>query len=196
MNLSKWVDLQLQPFVKKLKSYLKDDNNFLRKINDINQKYQLPKNALLAWDVKPLFASVPYKDGLEALKKTLEENVDKNKATTMLLLSLPPTTLNLLAILIYNNLVQQWEPKWLIQKLALLTDLPYAYEEYAPTRLSSKSALKKCRLSSRKFFQGGKIYSYANFFCYANFSIVFGPNFGGAEVCEGGNCPRGGPNPL
>ena len=86
MNLSKWVDLQLQPFVKKLKSYLKDDNDFMRKINDINQKYQLPKNALLVtWDVKSLYTSIPHKDGLEALKKTLEEeNVNKSKATTIL----------------------------------------------------------------------------------------------------------------
>ena len=62
MNLSKWVDLQLQPFVKKLKSYLKDDNDFLRKINDINQKYQLLKNALLVtWDVKSLYTSIPHK---------------------------------------------------------------------------------------------------------------------------------------
>ena len=28
-------------------------------------------------------------------------------------------------------------------------------------------------------FQGGKIYCYANFFSYANFSVVFGPNFRG-----------------
>ena len=30
------------------------------------------------------------------------------------------------------------------------------------------------------FFRGGKIYCCASFFCYANFSIVFGPNFGGS----------------
>ena len=74
MNLPKWVDLQLQPFAKKLKSYLKDDDDFLRKINDINQKYRLPKNALhVTWDVKSLYTSIPHKDGREALKRTLEE---------------------------------------------------------------------------------------------------------------------------
>ena len=36
-------------------------------------------------------------------------------------------------------------------------------------------------LSSRKFFQGGKIYYYANSFSYANFSIVFRPSFGGGQ---------------
>ena len=38
MNLSKWVDMQLQPLVKKLPSCLKDDNDFLRKINELNDK--------------------------------------------------------------------------------------------------------------------------------------------------------------
>ena len=72
MNLSKWLDLQLQPFVNKLKPCLKDDDDFLRKINDINQKYQLSKNALLVtWGIKSLYTSVPHKDGLEALKKML-----------------------------------------------------------------------------------------------------------------------------
>ena len=31
MNLSKWVDIQLQPLIKKLPSYLQDDNHFLKK---------------------------------------------------------------------------------------------------------------------------------------------------------------------
>ena len=49
-------------------------------------------------------------------------------------------------------------------------------------------------LSSRNFFQGrGKIYCYANFFCYA---IVFGPNFREGQKFSGGeNCLRGRPPP-
>ena len=35
-NISKWVDDQLQPLLKKLPSYLKDDNDFLRKLVEIN----------------------------------------------------------------------------------------------------------------------------------------------------------------
>ena len=42
MNLSKWVDMQLQPLVKKQLSYLKDDNDFLRKIDDLNKTQSLP----------------------------------------------------------------------------------------------------------------------------------------------------------
>ena len=50
-------------------------------------------------------------------------------------------------------------------------------------------------LSSRNFFQGGKIYCYANFFCYA---IVFGPNFREGQKFLGGQTASGGcpPAPL
>ena len=48
-------------------------------------------------------------------------------------------------------------------------------------------------LSSKNVFQGGKIYCYANLFCYANFSVVFGPNFGGCKSLWGANCLRGRP---
>ena len=43
-----------------------------------------------------------------------------------------------------------------------------------------------------EFFQGGEIYCYANLFCYANFSIVFGPNFRGTKS-TGGKLPQGAP---
>ena len=53
-------------------------------------------------------------------------------------------------------------------------------------------------LSSRNVFGGGgKMYCFANFFCYADFSIVFGPNFRGTKVSEGAHClRRGDPCPL
>ena len=44
----------------------------------------------------------------------------------------------------------------------------------------------------QKFFSGGKIHCYANFFCYANFSIVFEPNFGGGQKSLRGQNARGG----
>ena len=47
-------------------------------------------------------------------------------------------------------------------------------------------------LSSRIFFRGvgGKIYCYANFYCY---SIVFGPNFREGRKFSGGLLPQGAP---
>ena len=43
-------------------------------------------------------------------------------------------------------------------------------------------------LSSGNFFRGGKIYCYANFFCYA---IVFGPNLKEGQKFLGGKLPQG-----
>ena len=58
MNLSKWVDIQLQPLVKKLPSYLQDDNHFFKKINDINKNQTLPPTSLLVtWDIKSLYTN-------------------------------------------------------------------------------------------------------------------------------------------
>ena len=48
-------------------------------------------------------------------------------------------------------------------------------------------------LSSRNFFQGGKIYCYANFYCY---SIVFGPNFREERKFSGGQTSSGGRLPA
>ena len=35
-----------------------------------------------------------------------------------------------------------------------------------------------------------RIYCCANFYCYANFSVVFRPNFGGGEIVSEGDCFR------
>ena len=78
--------MQLQPLVKKQPSYLKDDNDFLRKIDDLNKTQTIPPNAILVtWDVKSLYTNIPHKEGLDALQKTLEyENVPDIKIDTIL----------------------------------------------------------------------------------------------------------------
>ena len=69
MNLSKWEDMQLQPLVRKQPSYLKDDNDFLYKIDDVNKTQTIPPNAILVTlDVKPLYTNIPHKEGLDALQ--------------------------------------------------------------------------------------------------------------------------------
>ena len=64
MNLLKWIDIQLQPLVKKLPLYLKDDNDFLCKTDKLNDKQTIPPNVLLVtWDVKSLYTNNPHKEG-------------------------------------------------------------------------------------------------------------------------------------
>ena len=86
MNLLKWIDIQLQPLVKKLPSYLKDDNDLLQKIDELNDKQTIPPNALsVTWDVKSLYTNIPHKEGLEALEETLQnEDVPCNKIETII----------------------------------------------------------------------------------------------------------------
>ena len=75
ITLSKWVDIQLQPLVKKLPSYIKDSSHFLRKIEQINQQTELlPNGILVTWDVKSLYTNIPHEDGVDAFKLTLENN--------------------------------------------------------------------------------------------------------------------------
>ena len=63
-------------------------------------------------------------------------------------------------------------------------------------KLKKRVKKRRCPLhdgsSSRNFFRG-QIYCYANFFCDANFSIVFGLNFRGQKSLRGANCLRGAP---
>ena len=54
----------------KQQGYLKDDNDFLRKIDDLNKTQTIPPNAILVtWDVKPLYTNIPHKEGLDVLQK-------------------------------------------------------------------------------------------------------------------------------
>ena len=52
-KISQWVDEQLEPMVKELPSFIQDDSDFLRKLEEINATQQLPPGTLIAsWDVK------------------------------------------------------------------------------------------------------------------------------------------------
>ena len=117
MNLSKWVDIQLQPLVKKLPSYIKDSSHFLRKIEQINQQIKLPPNAILVtWDVKSLYTNIPHEDGLDSLKLTLEKNqIPKNNTETILEFSKLVLNNNHFKFhrnTIFRNLGQPWGQKW------------------------------------------------------------------------------------
>ena len=85
-NISKWVDDQFQPLVKKLPSHLKDDNDFLRKLVEINNTETLPPETLLvSWDVKSLYTNIPHASGMGACEYYMRAHgFNENKISTIL----------------------------------------------------------------------------------------------------------------
>ena len=82
-NISSFLDFHLQPLAKKIKSFIKDSNDFLCKLRDLPP---LPENALLcSIDVVGLYPSIPHGAGLQAMKKALEGREDKSVSTETLL---------------------------------------------------------------------------------------------------------------
>ena len=86
-KISKYIDNQLQPHVKELKSYVKDSTDFIRKIKSMEK---IPdKRILVTMDVRSLFTNIPNKEGIEAVETTLKrENKAKRIISTFLRLIL------------------------------------------------------------------------------------------------------------
>ena len=69
-NISSVVEKILKPIVQKTPSYIQDTTDFLNKIKDIGD---LPEGTLIVtMDVVSLYTNIPHRDGIEALKKCLE----------------------------------------------------------------------------------------------------------------------------
>jgi len=71
-GLSEIVDYFLQPFIPLIPSFIKDTDDFIRKIRTITS---IPPGALLVTiDVVALYPSIPHVDGINALRTFLTEN--------------------------------------------------------------------------------------------------------------------------
>ena len=65
-NISSFLDYHLKPLAKKVESYIKDTNHFLKKLKELGR---LPKNAILCTiDVVGLYPNIPHKEGLEPIR--------------------------------------------------------------------------------------------------------------------------------
>ena len=74
-NISSFLDFHLQPIAKKVKSYIKDTNDFLKKRRSLTN---LPGNSMLCtMDVVGLYPNIPHEEGLSALRKRLNERDNK-----------------------------------------------------------------------------------------------------------------------
>ena len=85
-KISKYIDNQLQPHVKELKSYVKD-SDFIRKINGMEK---IPDSSIfLTMDVQSLYTNIPNKEGIEAVETTLKrKNIGTRIISTFLRLVL------------------------------------------------------------------------------------------------------------
>ena len=82
-NISAFLDFHLQPVAKEVKSYIKDANDFLRRIRDLPE---LPKDSILCTiDVVGLYPNIPHEFGLNSLRKSLEARVNPEVSTENLM---------------------------------------------------------------------------------------------------------------
>ena len=94
-EISRFIDHHLQENVKQLKSYVKDTNDFINKIENLPP---VPKGSyLISMDVRSLYTNIPHKEGINAIKQSLGKRPAKVSSVIILMF------LNL--ILTLNNFV-------------------------------------------------------------------------------------------
>ena len=82
-NISAYLDFHLQPLAKQVKSYIKDTNDFLKRLRDLPD---LPKDSIFCTiDVVGLYPNIPHDDGLQALRKSLESRQNPEVPTDTLM---------------------------------------------------------------------------------------------------------------
>ena len=74
-NIYAFLDIHLQPLVQTVKSYIKDTNDFLNKLGSLPK---LPSNIILCTvDGVGLYPNMPHEEGLSALRKQLDNRMEK-----------------------------------------------------------------------------------------------------------------------
>ena len=77
------MDFHLQPLAKSVRSYIKDTNHFLQKIQSLGN---IPEDAILCTiDVVALYPSIPHDEGLGVLRKALDSRADRSVSTDSLM---------------------------------------------------------------------------------------------------------------
>ena len=78
-NISAFLEFHLKTLAQKVKSYIKDTNDFLRKMASLPL---LPDDIILSTiDVVGLYPNIPHDEGLIALRKSLKSREDKTIST-------------------------------------------------------------------------------------------------------------------
>ena len=95
-SISKYVNYHLQPIVKEIPSYVKDTQDFLKKLEKVKDIHQ--ESLLVTLGVKSLYTNIPNKEGIKAVKESYEKYKEKTVSTKVII-----TFLSL--ILTLNNFV-------------------------------------------------------------------------------------------
>ena len=69
-RLSNFIDILLQPFSKRVKSYIKDTTDFLTKLPELTD----PNATLVTFDVESLYTNIPHTLGLDAINFWLQKH--------------------------------------------------------------------------------------------------------------------------
>ena len=120
-KISQLIDIQLQPFVPKITSYIKDSGHIIRLLENLT----VPSNCILTTiDVKALYLNIPHKEGIQAaLNRTYYKNPEAENMT------IPPGTMSdLLNIVLTKNFFQFADSMYhQIQGTAMGTKMAPAY---------------------------------------------------------------------
>ena len=84
IRVSAVLESHLEPLLQKVKLFMKDTNDFLKKLNELRH---LPDDFILCTiDVVGLYSNIPHKEGLEAIRKALDKREDQTISTDSLIL--------------------------------------------------------------------------------------------------------------
>ena len=77
-NILSFLDHHFQPLAKKVESYIKDANHFLKKLKELGS---LSRNAIICTiDVVGLYPNIPHEEGLASIRKHLDKRENKEVA--------------------------------------------------------------------------------------------------------------------
>ena len=83
-NISAFLEYHLKPLLQNVKSFIKDTNDFLKKLNELRD---LPNKFILCTiDAVGLYPNIPHKGGLEAIRKALNKREDQTISMDSLIL--------------------------------------------------------------------------------------------------------------
>ena len=82
-NISKYVDYHFQPIVKEIPSYVKETQDFLKKLEKVKV---IPQESLLVTlEVKSLYTNIQNNEGIKAVKESYEKYKEKTLSTKVII---------------------------------------------------------------------------------------------------------------